>query len=133
MSSIKLSPKHGLNPTIPTCFWCGNQKNEVALLGRMKDDAEAPMTCILDLEPCDTCQANMALGITLIEAHQGGKASEPQIQPGVWPSGRWVVITEDACKRIFDPEMAEACLKHRKAFIEPAAFAMFVQDPQPEG
>ena len=27
---IKLSPKHGLNPTMPVCFWCGKEKNEVA-------------------------------------------------------------------------------------------------------
>ena len=30
-AGIKLSPKHGLNPTIPVCFWCGEERNEVAL------------------------------------------------------------------------------------------------------
>jgi hypothetical protein len=28
--SIKLSPKHGVNPTICTCMWCGKPKNEIA-------------------------------------------------------------------------------------------------------
>lgn len=44
MSSIKLSPKHGVNPTIPVCFFCGKPKNEIALMGRMggKEDIEAP-------------------------------------------------------------------------------------------
>ena len=46
-AGIKLSPKHGLNPTIPVCFWCGEERNEVALLGRIGDgrkheDFEAP-------------------------------------------------------------------------------------------
>lgn len=44
MSSIKISPKHGVNPTIPVCFFCGKPKNEIALMGRMggKEDIEAP-------------------------------------------------------------------------------------------
>lgn len=33
MSGIKLSPKYGVNPTIPVCFWCGKEKNEIALMG----------------------------------------------------------------------------------------------------
>ena len=36
-AGIKLSPKHGLNPTIPVCFWCGEERNEVALLGHIGD------------------------------------------------------------------------------------------------
>ena len=36
MDSILLSPKHGVNPTIPVCFWCGREKNEVALMGYLK-------------------------------------------------------------------------------------------------
>lgn len=24
---ITLSPKYGVNPTIPVCFWCGEEKN----------------------------------------------------------------------------------------------------------
>lgn len=33
MSSIKVSPKYGVNPTIPVCFFCGKPKNEIALMG----------------------------------------------------------------------------------------------------
>ena len=33
--SIRLSPAHGVNPTIPICFWCGNEKNEIALMGKL--------------------------------------------------------------------------------------------------
>lgn len=36
--SIKMSKKHGLNPCIPICVFCGKEKNELALLGRLKDD-----------------------------------------------------------------------------------------------
>lgn len=34
--SIELSPKYGVNPTIPVCFWCGKEKNEIALMGRVR-------------------------------------------------------------------------------------------------
>ena len=67
--SIKLSPKHGVNPTIPICFWCGKEKNEVALLGRIggKEDIKAPKNMVLDFEPCADCIAKMALGVTCME------------------------------------------------------------------
>ena len=47
---IKVSPKHGLNPTIPICFWCGKERGEVALLGRLPGDAEAPKNVVLDYD-----------------------------------------------------------------------------------
>ena len=51
--SIKLSPNHGLNPTIPVCFWCGKEKNEVALMGKMdKQDSAAPKHLVVDYPPC---------------------------------------------------------------------------------
>ena len=65
---IKVSPKHGLNPTIPICFWCGKERGEVALLGRLPGDAEAPKNVVLDYEPCECCRAGMARGFTLMEA-----------------------------------------------------------------
>ena len=34
---IKLSKKHGLQPTIPLCPYCGKEKNEIALLGAAGD------------------------------------------------------------------------------------------------
>ena len=64
MDSILLSPKHGVNPTIPVCFWCGREKNEVALMGYLKgrggEDIAAPMHMVIDYEPCDECRQNMA-------------------------------------------------------------------------
>lgn len=35
MSGVKISPKYGVNPTIPCCFFCGKPKNEIALLGKI--------------------------------------------------------------------------------------------------
>lgn len=67
--SIKLSPKHGLNPTIATCFFCGKDKNELILAGKInRNDDEMPMHTIINYEPCDECKAKMNKGITLIAA-----------------------------------------------------------------
>lgn len=41
-NSIRLSPKHGLNPSISVCFFCGEDKNEIILPGKLEGDAEAP-------------------------------------------------------------------------------------------
>lgn len=60
-----MSRKHGLNPTVPICFFCGETKNEVALLGRINSpdrkekDIEAPSHCIINYEPCDECKEKM--------------------------------------------------------------------------
>ena len=36
--SIRLSKEHGVNPTIPICFWCEKDKNEIAMLGKLKGE-----------------------------------------------------------------------------------------------
>lgn len=138
MSSIKLSPKHGVNPSIPTCFWCGETKNEIVLFGRLKGDREAGMHCgVLDYNPCDKCQAGMDSGITLIECTTNPTIqNQREIQEGYYPTGAYAVITEDAVKRIFNNMHSHvtAMLKHRKAFVEPGLLAMLgvVQPPASE-
>ena len=67
MSGIRVSQKHGVNATIPICAWCGKQKNEIALLGKLPGDAEAPHNVILDYEPCDECKAQWEQGVAIIE------------------------------------------------------------------
>lgn len=55
--SIKISPKHGLNPTCLVCPICGKDTS-LALLGRLKDDSKAPRQ-MRDREPCEACQADI--------------------------------------------------------------------------
>lgn len=118
MSSIKLSPEHGVNPTIPICFFCRNEKNEIALLGHIKkrdkngraiknSDIEAPRNMILDYEPCEKCRQAMSAGITIIEASEDNKNNIPMIAPGVVPTGSWCIIKEEAFDRIFGENLDE--------------------------
>lgn len=71
---IKLSPKYGVNPTIPICFFCGEEKNEIALMGhigdgRKREDIEAPKHMILDYEPCACCQEKFSHGVLIVEVN----------------------------------------------------------------
>jgi len=121
---LRVSEKHGVNPSLGVCFWCGESDGTVLLLGQLPDDREAPRQMVASYEPCDKCKAGMAQGITLIEAqNQPFRDDQPPMAKSggqdVYPSGRMVVITEEAFRRIFSGEAAEAGLRRRKAFILP--------------
>lgn len=105
--SVTLSPRYGVNPTIPVCFWCGEERGEIALLGHIGDgrkheDIEAPMHMVLDYEPCDECKKHMDMGFTVMEATTApNSVTNVEIQNGVYPTGRYVVLKMDAAVRIF--------------------------------
>lgn len=111
--NIKLSPKYGLNPTIPVCFWCQEPKNEIMLMGRIdmngQKDVEAPKHMIVDYDPCESCAEKWSQGVNVVEI------SETPVSPGqpgihitdggrkklAYPTGRYVVIALEAAKNIF--------------------------------
>lgn len=120
-NSIKISPKHGVNPTIPHCFFCGKEKNMVALLGRIDSaDSEAPRNCVIDYEPCEECESKMKQGITLIEVSDAPLPDErPEIAPDLYPTGAWAVVSEHFIRNfINDPEMISKVLHYRKTFVQ---------------
>lgn len=125
MSGIKLSPKYGVNPTIPICFWCGEERGEIALLGRIgngrkHEDFEAPRHAVIDFEPCDKCNAHMAQGFTLMEAtsHPNGCCSVP-VRQGVYLTGKYAVVKPEAIRRIFGDESAK---NGGKAYVESSVY-----------
>lgn len=122
-NSIKISPKYGVNPTIPICFFCREEKNEIALLGKIGGrgkDLEAPHKMILDYEPCEECKKKMATGITLIEVTTTPNTdNQPEIAQNAYPTGNWLVVKEDYIRNNFQPpELVEQIMAYRKAFIE---------------
>ena len=89
---IRFSKKHGLNPTIPRCFFCGESKNEIALLGALKDDIEAPKNLILDYEPCDKCAEKFKEGVLIIAVESYPVVpNQPPIQKNAYPSGPYAL------------------------------------------
>ena len=125
MESIRVSQKYGLSPTIPVCFWCGSERNEIALLGKVGDgrkgeDYEAPKYMVLDYEPCDKCRAAMEAGFTIMEATSTPNgATSVEMQKGAYPTGRFAVLTKSAAKRVFG-DIAE---KNGKVFVDIELFS----------
>lgn len=129
---IKISPKYGLNPTIPVCFWCGKQKNEIALMGRMTDDIEAPKNMVLDYVPCEECQNRMAMGVAVLEASDHPNTEgQPPMQEGVYPTSRFVVVTTECANRVFNAYAPWS--EGKKVFVDSDVFSHFLpDDPSPD-
>ena len=70
MCSI-VSPKHGVNPAIPVCFYCTKEKNEI-ILSRVWDNT-----------PCEQCQIYMKQGVILIQIRDR-KIGENPYRMGGW-------------------------------------------------
>ena len=118
--SIKVSEKYGVNPTIPVCFFCGEEKNEVALLGKItdkqtKEEIEAPMRTVIDYEPCDKCKEQWSKGVAIIEVTKNDLGRRC-IAKDVQPTGRFIVLKPEAlvnCKAgdrrlMIDTEFSQA-------------------------
>lgn len=101
--SIRLSEKHGINPSLDCCIICGEAKG-VAILGRIKDDKEAPHKMVTSLEPCDACKEKyLKNGVMLVRDK----------------THALMVIKEEAFKRIFKDHKIPA---QRIAVLEGALF-----------
>ena len=102
---IRFSQKHGLNPSLDICFWCGEVKG-LALCGKLKGDVEAPKQMVTSLEPCDKCKERFKKGVHLIEVTDDGSRfgdnkafafTDMEGKPH-WPTGRYVVMKPEAVK-----------------------------------
>lgn len=127
MSSIKLSKKHGVNPTMCHCFFCGETKH-IALLGKIggrNEDLEAPMSCVMDYEPCEKCQDNMSQGVTLVEVSEkqpmdNRPALTAQNNQKVYPLGGWCVVKPEAFSRMTRQQWEAG----QKCFVDSEVFKM---------
>lgn len=73
---ILLSPKHGVNPSVLHCQCCGKDYG-VALLGKLKGDAEAPRDIMQGF--CDSCQSVIDQGgVMIVEVADGEGKNSPK-------------------------------------------------------
>lgn len=114
--AIHLSEKHGVNPTIPKCYYCQNDKNEILLLGQLPGDREAPRG-IYDAVPCDECANLMKMGIICISIRDGETLGNDENLPNPYRTGGWVVVTEAAIKRWLTADTAAHVCRRRCCFI----------------
>ena len=131
-NSIRLSEKHGVNPSLINCFFCGESKG-IALMGRLKGDAEAPHSCVMDYEPCDKCKAMFEQGVLLIGVldRQPSDGRPPMTAEGgmsVYPTGAHAVITPDAASRLFNIQREWKC--GDKLFIDHEVLSQMLTPPE---
>jgi len=121
--SIKLSPKYGVNPSMCTCFFCGEVKS-IALMGRINDetrraDKEAPKYVCMDYEPCDKCAEQFSQGVLLIGCSvEQPEDKRPPMKASdgtcVYPTGAHCVIKPEAVNRMFNSSFEAG----NKVFVE---------------
>jgi len=109
---ILVSKKHGVNPSLMKCFFCGEAKG-VALLGKLRGDKEAPKQGVYDYEPCDKCAEYMKQDILLVVVKDGESGDNP------YRTGHQVVVKEEKMlELVTDEAITKAMLKQRFLFIE---------------
>lgn len=122
---MRISKKHGLNPTIPLCPYCGESKNEIILTGYEGEkwakrnghsDGQMPMHVRVegDITPCDECKKK---GIAVAEVESDDDRTL---------TGRLWVIREEAIREILkDSPMLPSVLRERLVVI-PVAIAQSI-------
>jgi hypothetical protein len=110
---LRLSPKHGVNPSLDQCFFCGEAKG-IVLCGLLPEDKEAPRMMCLNQEPCDACAEEMRTGVMLIEVDE---AKSPDLQNPSRTGLRAVVKEELMRVVVDDPTLLDAILSKRMAFL----------------
>jgi len=115
---VRLSDKHGVNPSMLVCCVCG-EGTAVALLGQLPSDREAPRKMIDPSGPCSDCNATMTKqreqGFMLLvvddmfeEAMQEWNLLSEYMKTRKMKPTEWMfflgyhVITHEACDRIFN-------------------------------
>lgn len=97
--NVRISKKHGINPSMDTCFICGKETNVILFGTSYKDEngktTEAPRkVCTGQL--CDKCQKVIDEGgIFFIACKDGESGNNP------WRTGQIGALKEEAVQRIF--------------------------------
>jgi hypothetical protein len=95
MTNIRLHKEYGLNPTLPICIICNEEKGDIALLGNAFK-GEAPKHMLLDIEPCQKCRDKyLKSGTLLVEVEADRHV----------PTGSVTVIKDTAFKLVFNQDV----------------------------
>ena len=71
-----------------SCFYCGQETGEIALLGAAYD-GEAPMHLCTSVEPCAACKEKFKDAVLILEARHDERNK-------LQPTGRWVAVKKEA-------------------------------------
>lgn len=106
--NIRLSEKHGVNPSVQICILCRKPMG-VVLHGRLPGDEEAPRE-VVTLETCDKCRGLTKQGVIFLETEDDKHPPKP--------TGKLFVLRREAIPKIIkEKELAEDILQQGVAFV----------------
>lgn len=113
-------------------LWAGER--EIALLGQLKNDEEAPMRAVLDYDPCEKCLANWSTGVAMLRVSEdppenGMPPLAVRDGKNLYPTGQYFVVRQDAAKRIFEVDVE----KGMGVMMEAGAYDSFISDMKAQG
>ena len=88
--SISLHPKHGVNPSLETCFACGRDTGAILLLGNNRGREAPHKTCTGNL--CPDCQGAVDKGAVLLIEVKDGEAGKKD----PWRTGFMIGVRREA-------------------------------------
>lgn len=108
-----------LNVAMTFCYWCGKE-NGIAIGSRFVSCKDKWKTkyVFTGYEPCDECKSNMDKGFTIMEVEEKPLfKNQPEIQKGIYPTGFFVVITNEAKDKLFKNIDTNKCFMDEETFI----------------
>lgn len=125
MSIINFDEKHGLNPSLDICFYCGEDKG-VVLFGKLNsdikghfesqgqsEDGKAPRKVVMTKTPCKKCIEHMKQGVLFISIDESKTVDEEN----PYRTGYMTLLKEEAVVRIFCEDMSKKMLERRAVFL----------------
>lgn len=111
-----------MQPTKPKCFWCGKEKNKPEDIKKFDEYLKAhlpwkyfqPEYSDIFYEPCDECKAKMENKITLIGTAPTAPDARPLINPGSYPTGFWLVMSDKEAYEKIGKTVIDSVIKHNK-------------------
>jgi len=116
-----------LGVALTKCYFCGeghqiilNTRLSASAAKRVVEDFDGK---VVDMTPCPKCEEMMKQGVALIvidesKCHPGWNK---ETLPNPYRTGHFMVVRDEAIKRIFHGEAVEFALKHRFTFVDIAA------------
>lgn len=110
--NIRLSEKHGVNPSLILCGFCGEDSG-IALMGKLPQDAEAPKRQVSIERPCQKCETAMKSKVFLVMITDDSVGSANPTLKGISVTVEDWVIRE----LVTDEALIKNVLSKRFAFI----------------
>lgn len=113
MKAIPISPQYGVNPGMSACFFCGSEKSELCLYGRLKGDAKAPMHTLINYEPCEQCKKRFQGSVVMMAVTETPVVKElpPITAHGLFPTGAYMVVDNADVEKLYGMEAAKPIIE----------------------